>query len=253
MRRSLGTAVFSGMLGVTFFGIFLTPVFYYVLRGLNPEPLKLHPGSTPGKQNPPAQRKKREQKNWAQKHLRKPAIEAGNQGKPIPGFNSGPDRPGSLPGSARPVFSLRSRMIFLIWAWVSLLREPYTAIMKSFFGFLIPGLTALLGVAALFTWSNTLPRRICAFGSRAGRVLREGKTDGIENAPPQLIKGNGQPAPLLGSWPCFDAGDRTNVARGQASLARQCPRRALGFSGPFPWVKAMRSRHPRRPGLRPRL
>ncbi len=32
MRRSLGTAVFYGMLGVTFFGIFLTPVFYYVIR-----------------------------------------------------------------------------------------------------------------------------------------------------------------------------------------------------------------------------
>ncbi len=31
MRRSLGTAVFSGMIGVTFFGIFLTPVFYYVI------------------------------------------------------------------------------------------------------------------------------------------------------------------------------------------------------------------------------
>jgi hypothetical protein len=27
MRRSLGVAVFSGMLGVTLFGIFLTPVF----------------------------------------------------------------------------------------------------------------------------------------------------------------------------------------------------------------------------------
>ncbi len=34
MRRTLGTAVFSGMLGVTFFGIFLTPVFYYVIQGL---------------------------------------------------------------------------------------------------------------------------------------------------------------------------------------------------------------------------
>jgi multidrug efflux pump subunit AcrB len=31
MRRALGIAVFSGMLGVTLFGIFLTPVFYYVL------------------------------------------------------------------------------------------------------------------------------------------------------------------------------------------------------------------------------
>jgi multidrug efflux pump subunit AcrB len=34
MRRTLGTAVFSGMLGVTLFGIFLTPVFFYVVRGL---------------------------------------------------------------------------------------------------------------------------------------------------------------------------------------------------------------------------
>jgi multidrug efflux pump len=34
MRRALGTAVFSGMLGVTLFGIFLTPVFYYVIRRL---------------------------------------------------------------------------------------------------------------------------------------------------------------------------------------------------------------------------
>jgi multidrug efflux pump len=31
MRRALGTAVFSGMLGVTFFGIFLTPVFFWVI------------------------------------------------------------------------------------------------------------------------------------------------------------------------------------------------------------------------------
>lgn len=31
MRSTLGVAVFSGMLGVTFFGIFLTPVFYHLL------------------------------------------------------------------------------------------------------------------------------------------------------------------------------------------------------------------------------
>jgi multidrug efflux pump len=31
MRQSLGTAVFSGMIGVALFGIFLTPVFFYVL------------------------------------------------------------------------------------------------------------------------------------------------------------------------------------------------------------------------------
>ena len=34
MRHTLGTAVFSGMLGVTLFGIFLTPVFYYVIQWL---------------------------------------------------------------------------------------------------------------------------------------------------------------------------------------------------------------------------
>ena len=36
MRRTLGTAVFAGMLGVTMFGIFLTPVFYYVIRRVMP-------------------------------------------------------------------------------------------------------------------------------------------------------------------------------------------------------------------------
>ena len=34
MRQSLGTAVFSGMLGVTFFGLLFTPVFYIVFRGI---------------------------------------------------------------------------------------------------------------------------------------------------------------------------------------------------------------------------
>jgi multidrug efflux pump len=32
MRKTLGTAVFAGMLGVTLFGIFLTPVFFYVIQ-----------------------------------------------------------------------------------------------------------------------------------------------------------------------------------------------------------------------------
>jgi multidrug efflux pump subunit AcrB len=36
-RRSLGTAVISGMIGVTFFGIFLTPVFYYVITWFGKE------------------------------------------------------------------------------------------------------------------------------------------------------------------------------------------------------------------------
>src|SRR5262249_5608134 len=49
MRRTLGTAVFAGMIGVTFFGIFLTPVFYSVVRWLSgsgrsrPEAATKHP------------------------------------------------------------------------------------------------------------------------------------------------------------------------------------------------------------------
>jgi len=35
MRRTLGTAVFSGMLGVTLFGIFLTPVFFVTIDSLS--------------------------------------------------------------------------------------------------------------------------------------------------------------------------------------------------------------------------
>ncbi len=34
MRRAMGVAVFAGMIGVTFFGLFLTPVFYVVLEKL---------------------------------------------------------------------------------------------------------------------------------------------------------------------------------------------------------------------------
>ena len=34
MRRSVGTAMLWGAFGVTVFGVFLTPVFFYVIRGL---------------------------------------------------------------------------------------------------------------------------------------------------------------------------------------------------------------------------
>ena len=37
MRYTLGTSVFAGMLGVTLFGIFLTPVFYYVIMAFRRE------------------------------------------------------------------------------------------------------------------------------------------------------------------------------------------------------------------------
>jgi multidrug efflux pump len=43
MRHAMGVAVFAGMIGVTVFGIFLTPVFYVLLRFLaGNKPLKQH-------------------------------------------------------------------------------------------------------------------------------------------------------------------------------------------------------------------
>jgi multidrug efflux pump subunit AcrB len=46
MRQAIGTAVFSGMIGVTFFGIFLTPVFFSVIMklfGHKPREVKAQP------------------------------------------------------------------------------------------------------------------------------------------------------------------------------------------------------------------
>jgi multidrug efflux pump len=43
MRSAMGVAVFAGMIGVTAFGLFLTPVFYVLLRQLTGNrTLKLH-------------------------------------------------------------------------------------------------------------------------------------------------------------------------------------------------------------------
>jgi multidrug efflux pump subunit AcrB len=51
MRRALGTAVFAGMIGVTFVGLLLTPIFYVIIRGLvqrmaspeSPDPVEASP------------------------------------------------------------------------------------------------------------------------------------------------------------------------------------------------------------------
>jgi multidrug efflux pump len=43
MRQAMGIAVFAGMIGVTAFGIFLTPVFYVLMRKLSGnKPLRQH-------------------------------------------------------------------------------------------------------------------------------------------------------------------------------------------------------------------
>jgi len=47
MRRAMGIAVFSGMLGVTLFGIFLTPVFYVLLRSRRARRLERGAGAPP--------------------------------------------------------------------------------------------------------------------------------------------------------------------------------------------------------------
>jgi multidrug efflux pump len=48
MRRTLGSAVFSGMIGVTLFGIFLTPVFYYSVQWLGERrPVAQHDADPP--------------------------------------------------------------------------------------------------------------------------------------------------------------------------------------------------------------
>lgn len=54
MRQAMGTAVFFGMLGVTFFGLFFTPVFFTVIRKITGrDVLKPHAGHPPS-ENPAA-------------------------------------------------------------------------------------------------------------------------------------------------------------------------------------------------------
>jgi len=68
MRHAMGVAVFSGMLGVTFFGLLLTPVFYLLVRRLkrratphSAPPLSIRSaraaGVTPGAPHQPTWRK----------------------------------------------------------------------------------------------------------------------------------------------------------------------------------------------------
>jgi multidrug efflux pump len=50
MRRAMGVAVFSGMLGVTLFGLILTPVFYWTIRrltGAKPRASRFRPAAAP--------------------------------------------------------------------------------------------------------------------------------------------------------------------------------------------------------------
>jgi hypothetical protein len=53
MRQTLGTAVFSGMLGVTLFGIFLTPVFYFVIQWASDKRVEYLKRTTPTESDRP--------------------------------------------------------------------------------------------------------------------------------------------------------------------------------------------------------
>ena len=52
MRQAIGIAVFSGMLGVTLFGLFLTPVFFVTIE----KAVQKHPGEDPGSAAAPTPR-----------------------------------------------------------------------------------------------------------------------------------------------------------------------------------------------------
>ena len=61
MRNALGLAVFSGMLGVTIFGVFYTPIFYSLVMWVTGDPLlkkpaadKAHQPAADGKPEPAA-------------------------------------------------------------------------------------------------------------------------------------------------------------------------------------------------------
>jgi multidrug efflux pump len=66
MRRAMGVAVFSGMIGVTAFGLFLTPVFYVLLRKLSGNRALTHHGAAP------------------HIHTSPPASSGGASAKPLP-------------------------------------------------------------------------------------------------------------------------------------------------------------------------
>jgi HAE1 family hydrophobic/amphiphilic exporter-1 len=59
MRQALGTAVFFGMIGVTLFGLLLTPVFYVAIRllvlrfGRRAGPPTPRPDTTSGEDHAP--------------------------------------------------------------------------------------------------------------------------------------------------------------------------------------------------------
>src|SRR5262245_27505612 len=91
MRRTLGVAVFAGVIGVTLFGIFLTPVFYYVVMRLTGQ---AGPGAAPAPPRSP---------RWGASSRRTPAART----EPPRPRRSGPAAPEpgrGVHGRGRPLF-----------------------------------------------------------------------------------------------------------------------------------------------------
>jgi multidrug efflux pump len=66
MRQSLGTAVFSGMIGVGLFGIFLTPVFFFVLMRLGSRRRDAAPATPGGDGKRPAEQEPLNVSRWTE-------------------------------------------------------------------------------------------------------------------------------------------------------------------------------------------
>ena len=73
MRHAMGIAVFAGMIGVTLFGLFLTPVFYVLLRG---SPATARYASTAPRMSPQRRWRQRGTRARARTGARSPASEA---------------------------------------------------------------------------------------------------------------------------------------------------------------------------------
>ena len=81
MRRTLGTAVFSGMLGVTLFGIFLTPVFYFVIQWLSDRRMAAVDEETPVVEDPHYRRPREENSATPEDHLSRGSSRRGGEGR----------------------------------------------------------------------------------------------------------------------------------------------------------------------------
>ncbi|MGD0655765.1 MAG: PQQ-binding-like beta-propeller repeat protein [Thermoguttaceae bacterium] len=96
---------------------------------------------------------------------------------------------------------------------------------KSLFSLLLPGLMAVLGIAALVYWVGTGPI-----------PQLQARVPGLDKAPApgpakiakrpvlgQPVYGQGKPSALAGAWPCFRGAQHDALCKDEIPLARQWP------------------------------